>query len=63
MMIIHISGPSGSGKTTLGNKLKKRFGKPIVVKDLDDLRAEFVKKHYGGYDKIWDKKKFKWEIT
>ena len=45
MSIIHISGPSGSGKTTLGNKLKKRFGKQIVVKDLDDLRAEFVKKH------------------
>ena len=69
-MIIHISGPSGSGKTTLGNKLKKRFGKQIVVKDLDDLRAEFVKKHYGGYDKIWGvgtgvealgKKKFKWD--
>ena len=61
MMIIHISGPSGSGKTTLGNKLKKRFGKQIVVIDLDDLRAEFVKKHYGGYDKIWGKKKFKWD--
>ena len=60
-MIIHISGPSGSGKTTLGNKLKKKFGKKIVVEDLDDLRAKFVKKHYGGYDKIWSKKKFKWD--
>lgn len=59
-MIIHISGPSGSGKTTLGNKLKKKNGKKIVVEDLDDLRAKFVKKHYGGYDKIWSKKNFKW---
>ena len=39
-----------------GNKLKKKFGKKIVVEDLDDLRAKFVKKHYGGYDKIWSKK-------
>jgi len=37
-MIIHISGVSGSGKTTLGNKLKKKLGKKIIVKDLDDLR-------------------------
>ena len=50
-MIIHISGPSGSGKTTLGNKLKKRFGKKIVVKDLDDLRDEFIKSYYG--EKKW----------
>ena len=50
-MIIHISGPSGSGKTTLGNKLKKRFGKKIVVKDLDDLRDEFIKSYYG--EKRW----------
>lgn len=41
-MIIHISGPSGSGKTTLGNKLKKKLGKKIIVKDLDDLLFEFV---------------------
>jgi len=44
-MIIHISGASGSGKTTLGNKLKKYFGTKIVVKDIDDLRQEFVKKY------------------
>ncbi len=60
-MIIHVSGPSGSGKTTLGKKLKKKFGNRIRVKDIDDLRAEFVKKHYGGYDKIWSKKKFTWD--
>ena len=51
--IIHISGASGSGKTTLGNKLKETFGKKIIVKDLDDLRAEFIESHYG--------KKFNWE--
>jgi len=51
--IIHISGASGSGKTTLGNKLKETFGKKIIVKDLDELRAEFIESHYG--------KKFNWE--
>jgi uridine kinase len=42
-MIIHISGPSGSGKSTLGGKLKEHFKNKIVVKDLDDLRAELEK--------------------
>lgn len=51
-LIIHISGPSGSGKTTLGNKLKNKFGNKIVVKDIDDLRVDFIKKHYG--DKKWN---------
>lgn len=46
-MIIHISGVSGSGKTTLGNKLKKKLGKKIIVKDLDDLRDQFINKFYG----------------
>lgn len=50
-MIIHVSGPSGCGKTTLGNKLKKRFGNKIVVKDIDDLRQEFIKDYYGN--KSW----------
>jgi hypothetical protein len=48
IMIIHISGPSGSGKTTLGNSLQKEFGKRIVVKDIDDLRTDFIKKYYGN---------------
>ena len=52
-IIIHISGPSGSGKTTLGNKLKEKFGKKIVVKDIDNLRREFIKKHYNN--KKWSK--------
>lgn len=47
-IIIHISGASGSGKTTLGNKLKEHFKNKIVVKDLDDLRDEFIKKFYGN---------------
>ena len=50
-MIIHISGPSGAGKTTLGNKLKKKFGSKIVVKDLDELKDEFIKSYYG--EKRW----------
>lgn len=52
-LIIHISGASGSGKTTLGNKIKEQFKSKIVVKDLDDLREEFIESHYG--------KKFNWE--
>jgi adenylate kinase family enzyme len=47
-LVIHISGPSGSGKSTLGNKLKKEFGKKIVVKDVDDLQLEFIKIEYGN---------------
>jgi adenylate kinase family enzyme len=47
-LIIHISGASGSGKTTIGNKLKEHFENKIVVKDLDDLRNEFIKYFYGN---------------
>lgn len=50
-LIIHISGPSGAGKTVLGNKLKRKFGNKIVVKDLDDLRDQFIKSYYG--EKRW----------
>jgi len=50
-VIIHISGPSGSGKTTLGNKLKEEFSDNIIVKDIDDLRREFIKEYYG--EKKW----------
>ena len=46
-LIIHISGASGSGKTTLGNKLKEQFKNKIVVKDLDNLRDQFIKSYYG----------------
>ena len=45
-IIIHICGASGSGKTFLGNQLKEKFGKKIVVKDLDELRDEHIKKTY-----------------
>jgi len=43
-LIIHISGASGSGKTTLGNKLKQKFKNEIVVKDINDLKKDFIKK-------------------
>lgn len=51
-MIIHISGPSGSGKTVLGNKLKNKLKNKVVVKDLDDLRGEFINKFYNT-SKSW----------
>lgn len=61
-LVIHICGASGSGKTTLGNKLKEKFGDKIVVKDLDDLRHEFVVHQYGyaGYDKFKFNKSDNW---
>jgi hypothetical protein len=46
--IIHIAGASGSGKTTLGNRLKSSFGDRIMVKDLDELRDQFVADRYDG---------------
>jgi adenylylsulfate kinase-like enzyme len=45
-LVIHISGPSGSGKTTLGNKLKEIYDDKIIVKDIDDLRQEFINLFY-----------------
>ena len=47
-IIIHISGVSGAGKKTLGNKLTEQFKNKIVVKDIDDLRRDFIKKYYGN---------------
>jgi uridine kinase len=47
-IIIHISGASGSGKTTLGNKLKDKLGNKVIIKDLDDLRDEFITNFYGN---------------
>lgn len=52
MTIIHISGASGSGKSFLGQKLLQQFGDKIVVKDIDDLRVDFIKEHYG--DDEWN---------
>jgi len=46
-LIIHISGPSGSGKTTIGTRLKEKFNNKIIVKDIDDLRQDFIKEYYG----------------
>lgn len=51
-LIIHISGASGVGKTTMGNKLQKKFGNKIIVKDTDDLIEEFSKGNYQNFDTI-----------
>lgn len=53
IMLNQFCGPSGSGKTTLGNKLKEQFKSKIIVKDLDDLRDEFIGNHYS--------EKFSWK--
>lgn len=45
-IVVHVAGASGAGKTTLGKRLKRRFGTKIVVKDLDDLRTEYIAKKY-----------------
>jgi deoxyadenosine/deoxycytidine kinase len=50
-MIIHISGVSGSGKTFLGNEIKQKFKNKVIVKDLDNLRDQFIKFYYK--DKSW----------
>lgn len=47
-IIIHVSGASGSGKTTLGNKIKRKLKNKLIVKDLDELRDEFINKFYGN---------------
>lgn len=47
-LVIHVSGASGSGKTTLGKKIEKRFHGRVVVKDMDDLRDEFIRRFYKG---------------
>ena len=58
-LIIHISGASGSGKTTLGEKLKQKFGSKIIVKDIDDLRIEFIEYYYRDKPfKIINKKEY-----
>lgn len=63
-LIIHISGPSGAGKTTIGNKLKEKFNNKInnkiIVKDIDELRHEFMNKNYGNNFnwKSFDSKKY-----
>jgi hypothetical protein len=46
-IIIHISGASGSGKTFLGGRIKEKLKNNCIVKDLDDLRDEFINKFYG----------------
>lgn len=46
-IIIHITGPSGSGKTTFGKKLKNKYKNKIIIKDIDDLRYEFINNNYS----------------
>lgn len=51
-MIIHISGAPGTGKSTLGMKLKKYYKTKVIVKDLDDLFAEFMKLNTKKFSSI-----------
>jgi pantothenate kinase-related protein Tda10 len=55
-IIIHVAGSSGAGKTTLGLKLKNIYKDKIILKDLDDLRDDFIKYHS---DKNTSLKEFK----
>ena len=63
-LIIHISGCSGAGKTTLGEKLLEKFSDKIIVKDLDNLRSEFLKEEYKNKKmdeikkEIWNEGKY-----
>lgn len=47
MVVIHVCGASGSGKTTLGARLAEALPY-VLVKDLDDLRDEYIRLRYGG---------------
>ena len=47
-MIIHVSGAPGSGKSTMGRQLAKRYRGLIFVKDVDSLRADFIRRRYGA---------------
>ena len=51
-IIIHITGSSGAGKTTLGNMFKKYYGSKIIVKDIDELRDEFININKKKFDKF-----------
>jgi hypothetical protein len=52
---------SGSGKTVLGNKLKAKYKNKIVVKDLDNLRDEFITKTYDT-SKNWGFEDAKYQL-
>ena len=45
-IIIHISGASGSGKSYLGKRVLGLYGNKIIVKDIDELRFDFLE-YYG----------------
>jgi len=65
-IVIHVAGPSGVGKTTLGDKLHKKYGNKIIVKDIDDLRREFVESFYAKIErpsKVFNKVKYQEFLT
>lgn len=53
-IVVHVAGASGAGKTILGKRLKRRFGAKIVVKDIDDLQAEYIAKKYNTERWTWN---------
>jgi len=57
-LVIHICGSSGSGKTTLGNKLRDKYGNKIKVKDLDNLRNNYLIKFCNDNWNLFNKKEY-----
>ena len=57
-LVIHICGSSGSGKTTLGNKLRDKYGDKIKVKDLDNLRNNYLIKFCNNNWNLFNKKEY-----
>ena len=50
-IIIHICGDPGCGKTYLSKKIKQKYKNKIIIKELEDLRDEFIEVFYK--DKEW----------
>ena len=52
-IIIHISGASGAGKNFLGGRIKEKLKNNCIVKNLDDLRDEFINTFYDNKKQLY----------